>query len=79
VIFTLSYFEEFRFDLATQTIYDFIWNEFCDWYIEICKIRFSSPDYQESEKKAILKSLISTLEESLRLAHPIIPFITEEI
>jgi valyl-tRNA synthetase len=74
-----SYFEEFRFDLATQTIYDFIWNEFCDWYIEICKIRFSSPDYQESEKKAILKSLISTLEESLRLAHPIMPFITEEI
>ncbi|HIA43077.1 MAG TPA: valine--tRNA ligase, partial [Gammaproteobacteria bacterium] len=74
-----SCFEEFRFDLATQTIYDFIWNEFCDWYIEICKIRFSSPDYQESEKKAILKSLISTLEESLRLAHPIIPFITEEI
>ena len=74
-----SYFEEFRFDLVTQTIYDFIWNEFCDWYIEICKIRFSSPDYQESEKKAILKSLISTLEESLRLAHPIIPFITEEI
>ena len=74
-----SYFEEFRFDLATQTIYDFIWNEFCDWYIEICKIRLSSPDYQESEKKAILKSLISTLEESLRLAHPIMPFITEEI
>jgi len=74
-----SYFEEFRFDLATQTIYDFIWNEFCDWYIEICKIRFSSPDYQKSEKKAILKSLISTLEESLRLAHPIMPFITEEI
>ena len=74
-----SCFEEFRFDLATQTIYDFIWNEFCDWYIEICKIRLSSPDYQESEKKAILKSLISTLEESLRLAHPIMPFITEEI
>ena len=72
-------FEEYRFDLVTQTIYEFFWNEFCDWYIEICKIRFSSPDYQESEKKAILKSLISTLEESLRLAHPIIPFITEEI
>ena len=74
-----SCFEEFRFDLATQTIYDFIWNEFCDWYIEICKIRFSSPDYQESEKKAILKSLVMVLEQSLRLAHPIIPFITEEI
>ena len=74
-----SYFEEFRFDLVTLTIYDFIWNEFCDWYIEICKIRLSSKNYGVKEKKAILQSLISTLEESLRLAHPIMPFITEEL
>jgi len=74
-----SYFEEFRFDLVTLTIYDFIWNEFCDWYIEICKTRLSSKKYGVKEKKAILQSLISTLEESLRLAHPIMPFITEEL
>jgi len=74
-----SYFEEFRFDLVTLTIYDFIWNEFCDWYIEICKIRLSSKAYGVKEKKAILQSLISTLEKSLRLAHPIMPFITEEL
>ena len=73
------YFEEYRFDLITQTIYDFIWNEFCDWYIEICKIRLSSSKYKASEKRAILKSLICTLEETLRLAHPIMPFITEEL
>ena len=74
-----TYFEEYRFDLITQTIYDFIWNEFCDWYIEICKIRLSSSEYKASEKRAILKSLVCTLEESLRLAHPIMPFITEEL
>jgi len=74
-----SYFEEFRFDLVTLTIYDFIWNEFCDWYIEICKIRLSSKAYGVKEKRAILQSLISTLEKSLRLAHPIMPFITEEL
>jgi len=74
-----SYFEEFRFDLVTLTIYDFIWNEFCGWYIEICKTRLSSKKYGVKEKKAILQSLISTLEESLRLAHPIMPFITEEL
>ena len=74
-----SYFEEFRFDLVTITIYDFIWNEFCDWYIEMCKIRLLNQSYKLGEKKAILRSLISTLEELLRLAHPIMPFITEEI
>ena len=72
-------FEDYRFDLATQTIYEFIWSEFCDWYIEICKIRLSSPNYKVTEKKKILNSLVSTLEKSLRIAHPIMPFITEEI
>ena len=73
------YFDEFRFDLITQTIYDFIWNEFCDWYIEISKIRLSSQNYKIEEKKSILTSLVSTLEETLRLAHPIMPFVTEEL
>ena len=72
-------FEEYRFDLVTQTIYEFLWNEFCDWYIEINKIRLASSSYKVTDKKAILKSLVSILEQSLRLAHPIMPFITEEI
>ena len=74
-----SAFKEYRLDLATQTIYEFIWYEFCDWYIEFSKIRLNSPDYINSDKKAILKSLVKILEKSLRLAHPIMPFITEEI
>jgi len=72
-------FEAYRFDLATQTLYEFIWSEFCDWYIEICKIRLSSNQYQMTEKKKILNSLVIMLERSLRIAHPIMPFITEEI
>ena len=72
-------FEAYRFDLVTQTIYEFLWNEFCDWYIEISKIRLASSNYKITDKKAILKSLVSILEQSLRLSHPIMPFITEEI
>ena len=74
-----SAFKEYRFDLATQAIYEFTWYEFCDWYIEFSKIRLNSPDYINSDKKAILKSLVKILEKSLRLAHPLMPFITEEI
>ena len=72
-------FREYRFDLVTQTLYEFLWNEFCDWYIEISKIRLASSSYKAADKKAILKSLVSILEQSLRLAHPVMPFITEEI
>ena len=69
-------FENFRFDLATKAIYEFIWYEFCDWYIELSKIKLSN---EGKENSKIVKSMVTILEETLRLAHPIMPFITEEI
>ena len=69
-------FESFRFDLATKAIYEFIWYEFCDWYIELSKIKLSN---EGEENSKIVKSMVTILEETLRLAHPIMPFITEEI
>ena len=69
-------FENFRFDLATKAIYEFIWYEFCDWYIELSKIQLSKENIDKSQ---IVKSMVNLLEKTLRLAHPIMPFITEEI
>jgi len=69
-------FENFRFDLATKAIYEFIWYEFCDWYIELSKIKLSK---EGEDNSRIVKSMVSLLEKTLRLAHPIMPFITEEI
>ena len=74
-----SSFVEYRFDLISQSIYEFIWYEFCDWYLEITKARLSSNLYSQKEKGAILKSLIDVFERVLRMAHPLMPFITEEI
>jgi valyl-tRNA synthetase len=68
-------FEEFRFDQATNSIYHFIWNQFCDWYLEICKTYLADPA-RAPETRAVL---LEVLETSLRLLHPIMPFITEEI
>ncbi len=67
---------EFRFDLTTKAIYEFIWYEFCDWFIELQKISLKKNDMNKAE---IVKSLVDILEKTLRLAHPIMPFITEEI
>ena len=74
-----SGFENYRLDLVAQSIYEFIWYEFCDWYVEISKIRLSSKAYSKKEKLSILVSIVNTFERCLRLAHPLIPFITEEI
>jgi len=67
---------EFRFDLATKALYEFIWYEFCDWFIELQKISLRKNDVNKAE---IVRSLVDVLEKTLRLAHPIMPFITEEI
>ena len=69
-------FEEYRLDLATKALYEFIWYEFCDWYIEFCKISLTQ---EHVERQAIIKSMVTLLEKILRLAHPIMPFVTEEI
>jgi valyl-tRNA synthetase len=66
--------ENFQFGEAEQQIYDFIWSKFCDWYIEIAKIRFHS-----QSTPSPLPFLANTLEKSLRLLHPFMPFITEEL
>ncbi|MDG2061172.1 MAG: valine--tRNA ligase [SAR86 cluster bacterium] len=72
-------FDTYRFDLATQYIYEFIWNDFCDWYLEFIKIKLKDKSYSEHNKKITLSFAFSILEKTLRLAHPLMPFITEEI
>ncbi len=69
--------DTYRFDLAANILYDFIWNQFCDWYIELVKPVVSSSS--QAEQRGARYTLVSVLEALLRLAHPIIPFITETI
>jgi valyl-tRNA synthetase len=69
--------ENYRFDHAAQEIYDFIWNEYCDWYLELSKISLQSDDV--ALQKGTRQTLLKVLESILRLAHPIMPFISEEI
>ncbi len=69
--------DNFDIGVSTQKIYDFIWNEFCDWYIEICKTRLY--DKTSTTRKAAQFTLNKVLQDSLKLLHPVMPFITEEI
>ncbi|MFL2495596.1 MAG: valine--tRNA ligase [Porticoccaceae bacterium] len=71
--------EAYRFDLATQAIYDFIWNEYCDWYLELSKPVLWDDSGDLSLKIGTRHTLVNVLEETLRMAHPLLPFITEEI
>ncbi len=72
-------FENYRFDLAAQAAYDFFWNEYCDWYLEISKPVLWADDTADSRLRGIRHTLLNVLETSLRLCHPMMPFITEEI
>jgi len=72
-----EYLEKFELGLAAQRIYDFIWSEYCDWYIEIVKPRLYGPDGDDKETAKFV--LIKVLKDVLKLLHPYMPFITEEI
>ncbi|MDQ8039196.1 MAG: valine--tRNA ligase, partial [Rickettsiella sp.] len=73
-----AHFQTYRFDLMAQTIYEFIWNEYCDWYLELAKPIFLQTN-KPKEQHETLSNLIEILEICLRLLHPLMPFITEEI
>ncbi|WP_419226789.1 valine--tRNA ligase [Alteromonas sp. OM2203] len=71
--------EDYRFDIAAQTVYEFTWNQFCDWYLELTKPVLSNDVSTEAEKRGTRHTLINVLESLLRLLHPLMPFITDTI
>lgn len=71
--------KDYRFDLYAQSVYDFVWNEFCDWYLELSKPVLTNPDTPAEFQRGTRRTLVYTLEAILRLLHPIMPFITETI
>lgn len=73
------YFAEYRFDLLAQALYEFTWNDYCDWYLELTKPLLNAPDSTPLAMRGTRQTLITVLESLLRLIHPLMPFITEEI
>jgi valyl-tRNA synthetase len=70
-------FPDFRFDLIAQHLYQFIWNQYCDWYVELAKVALQNGN--DAQKRATRRTLLRVLEATLRLTHPIMPYITEEL
>ncbi|MBI1451143.1 MULTISPECIES: valine--tRNA ligase [Acinetobacter] len=72
-------FATYRLDLAAQAIYEFIWNEYCDWYVELTKPVLNDENVSVERKAEVRRVLLAVMEASLRLAHPLMPYLTEEI
>jgi valyl-tRNA synthetase len=72
------HFESYRFDLAAQEMYQFIWDEYCDWYLEVAKVQLNENN-ENAIRRGTKRTLLGILESMLRMIHPIMPFISEEI
>ncbi|MGA0976611.1 MAG: valine--tRNA ligase [Methylophilaceae bacterium] len=73
-----THFENYRFDLAAQEMYQFIWDEYCDWYLEVAKVQLNESN-EHAIRRGTKRTLLGILESMLRMIHPIMPFISEEI
>jgi valyl-tRNA synthetase len=71
--------DNYRFDLASQALYEFIWHQYCDWYLELSKVVLYDPQSSAEQQAGTRQTLVQVLEALLRLAHPFMPFISEEI